>query len=431
MKRKIKKIIDIGLAHVFGAYTLNKVIAFLTSFLLVRILSKTEYGYFSSAFNTYSFFNIFTGLGMLSAELLYCTEERNYNEKRGIYRYTLLSGLVVDLILGIIICGYGVWGPVSIKETRVFISMFSLLLCFEYFSQYILCVFRTKKDNHNFSFLSMIISASYLLFGCGGAFIAGVYGAIIGRYIACSVVIVIGILRLGANKSDIFNNISIRVNLKKEIWDYSLKSGLSGFLNHVIYLIDVAMLSYIIADPDIIASYKFATLIPESMSFIPQAVIVTVLPYFISNMSNREWIKNNTKKLVLLMGVFNAFVTLSLICLAPFIIHVFGGEKYSDSVIYFRILSISYFFLATFRLFSTNLLAVFRKVSFNIIAAAITGIINIFLDYFMIVHFKAIGAAIATVLAVVIGSCISLPYLIHVINHERLGIDKTDNRRLL
>ena len=417
MKTKIKKIIDIGLAHVFGAYTLNKVIAFLTSFLLVRILSKTEYGYFSSAFNTYSFFNIFTGLGMLSAELLYCTEERNYN--------------VMPFRSPIPARHFPCWSPVSIKETRVFISMFSLLLCFEYFSQYILCVFRTKKDNHNFSFLSMIISASYLLFGCGGAFIAGVYGAIIGRYIACSVVIVIGILRLGANKSDIFNNISIRVNLKKEIWDYSLKSGLSGFLNHVIYLIDVAMLSYIIADPDIIASYKFATLIPESMSFIPQAVIVTVLPYFISNMSNREWIKNNTKKLVLLMGVFNAFVTLSLICLAPFIIHVFGGEKYSDSVIYFRILSISYFFLATFRLFSTNLLAVFRKVSFNIIAAAITGIINIFLDYFMIVHFKAIGAAIATVLAVVIGSCISLPYLIHVINHERLGIDKTDNRRLL
>ena len=417
----IRKLLDIGLAHVFGAYTLNKAVSFISCFLLVRILSKTDYGYFSSAFNTYSFFNIFTGLGMLSAELLFCTENRESNEKKAIYRYTLVTGLIVDLFLAIILASYGYWGPISMRHTRIYIIMFSMLLCFEYFTQYLLCVFRTKKDNKSFSALSLINSVSYMFFSCGGAFVAGVSGTIFGRYFACLIVIVIGIARLGKLRTEVFNHNSLNSKLKKEIWNYSIKSGTTSFLNRVIYLIDVELLSNLIANPDLVASYKFATLIPESISFIPQAVIVTVMPYFIGNINNTTWIRTNTKRIMFYMGIFNLLITSSLIVFAPIIIALFGGERYEDSIVYFRILSISYFFLATFRLFGTNLLAVFRKVTFNIIAATITGILNLILDYYFIINYQGIGAALATVFSVVIGSFITFPYLIYVINHNKLN----------
>lgn len=421
MKETIKRLYNIGLGHVFGAYTINKIIAFATNFVIVRLLSKNEYGFFSSAFNIYSFFNIFTGLGMLGAELLFCTEEREEKERRAIYRYTLLAGLVSNIILGIGIVAYGTFGPNSIPESRKYIIMFSGLLAIEYFAQFVLCYYRTKKNNKAFSWLSTLNSVTYFAFGGIGALILGVEGTIIGRYLAYIIVASVGIYYLRDNISDLFNRNRLDKKLKKDIWTYSLKNGASTFLNQVIYLIDVFLISTIIADSEIVASYKFATIIPESLSFIPQAIMVALIPYFVSNMRNNNWIKTSTRKLLLYTGTLNIVITVTLIISAPIVIQIAGGEKYADSLIYYRILSISYFFLATFRLMSTSLLSVFRKTTYNLFVAAITGILNILLDYIMISKYQAVGAAWATVLSVVIGSVLSFPYLMHIINSNKLG----------
>lgn len=426
MIKKIKRLIEIGLGHVFGAYTINKIIAFATNFVIVRILSKDDYGYFSSAFNIYCYFNIFTGLGMLSAELLFCTEDRDEIERRAIYKYTLLAGLLSNVVLGFIIFGYGAFGPNAIPESRKYIMMFSGLLAVEYIAQYMMCYFRTKKNNKVFSRLSSANSLLYLIFGGLGAFFFGVPGTISGRYLAYIIISLISIILLRQNKIDLFNKYTVQRGIKKEIWVYSLKNGATTFLNQIIYLIDVTLISTLIADPEVVASYKFATIVPESLSFIPQAIMVALIPYYVSNLGNQNWIKRNTTRLIVAMGIANAIITLLLIVTAPLVINILGSEKYSDSLVYYQILSLSYFFLATFRLMSTSLLSVFRKTTYNLVVAAVTGVLNIILDYVLIKNFQAIGAAWATVLSVIIGSVLSLPYLLYVINTNKLGRKKED-----
>ena len=96
IKKYLKKLKKIGFGQVFSAFAINKIIAFVTNFLIVRFLTKSDYGLFSSAFNIYSFFNVYTGLGMLSSELLFCTEKRSPIEKKAIYKYTLLCGFFAD-----------------------------------------------------------------------------------------------------------------------------------------------------------------------------------------------------------------------------------------------------------------------------------------------------------------------------------------------
>lgn len=415
IKEVIRKVLKIGLGHVFSAYAINKIIAFLTNMLIVRFMSKSEYGLFCSAFNIYTIFNIFTGLGMLSSELLFCTEARNIDEKKAIYKYTLVCGFLVDIAFGALMALYGLLDLASIKESSLLIVLFSGLLAIEYIMQYLLVYYRTKLDNKRFSYLSTINSASYLVFGSIGALWSGAIGTIIGRYFAMIITIIIGLLFLKGDFTDFINNKKIHISLKKEIWVYSIKMGVSSFLNQVIYLIDVALISFIIANSEIVASYKLATLIPEGLSFVPQAIIVTFIPYYVKNQKDNAWLKSNTKKLICSLAIINLLITILLLLFAPVIIQIIGGRQYSDSVYYFRVLSISYFFLSTFRLLSTNILAIFRKTSFNLIMAGITGVTNIILDIVLINKFQAMGAAWATVISVVVASALSFPYLLRLI----------------
>ena len=387
LSESIKKIWNMGLGHVFSAFTINKVIAFVTNILIVRFMTKSEYGLFSDAFNTYSFFNIFTGLGMLGSELLFFTEKRPETEKKAIYRYTLICGFITDIFLGLLMLVYAYSGFMPIKDTQPILIGFAGLLALEYVMQFFLIYFRTKLDNRRFSLLSVTNTASYLVFGVIGAYILGAFGTLIGRYFAMIVPVVLALLFLKGDYSDIKNHFILESKLKKDIWVYGVKNGLSSYLNHVIYLIDVAIISYIIADPEIVASYKLATLIPEGLNFVPHAIIVTIIPYFVKNKDNKKWVKQNVLKLFISMGIMNLAITILLVLTAPFLINMIGGEQYADSIIYFRILSLSYFFLGTFRLFSTNLLAIFRKTTYNLIVAAINGLLNVFLDFLLVSYF--------------------------------------------
>lgn len=66
---KIKWIIDKGVFHILGTNVVNKVLAFFTNILIVRFLTKSEYGIFGYANNIISFFLLASGLGMLSVEI--------------------------------------------------------------------------------------------------------------------------------------------------------------------------------------------------------------------------------------------------------------------------------------------------------------------------------------------------------------------------
>lgn len=118
------------------------------------------------------------------------------------------------------------------------------------------------------------------------------------------------------------------------------------------------------------------------------------------------------------MALFNFFVVGTLVIIAPWLINLLWGGEYLASIVPFRILCAAYFFLGTFRMFSTNILAALNRLNFNLALGIISGIFNIVMDYFMISRWADIGAAVATLLTVVLNSAISIPYLISVVTRN-------------
>ena len=70
----IQRVIREGALHIFSTTVLNKIIAMLTNIVIVRVLTKAEFGYFSYAYNIVMIVAAFSSLGMTNAVLQYGCE---------------------------------------------------------------------------------------------------------------------------------------------------------------------------------------------------------------------------------------------------------------------------------------------------------------------------------------------------------------------
>ena len=70
----LKKFKRTGFVHLFGSSVINNILAFVSSFILVRLIPKADYGVYANADNILGLFCIFEGFGMASTWLQYgCT----------------------------------------------------------------------------------------------------------------------------------------------------------------------------------------------------------------------------------------------------------------------------------------------------------------------------------------------------------------------
>ncbi|MEG1641031.1 MAG: polysaccharide biosynthesis C-terminal domain-containing protein, partial [Ruthenibacterium sp.] len=181
------------------------------------------------------------------------------------------------------------------------------------------------------------------------------------------------------------------------------------------------IIGLIAADGLSVASYKVATTIPNALAFIPSALITYVYPYFAEHREDKRWCMEKYKIILIAMGLFNLVVSIGLFVTAPWIIKLFFGANYMDAIASFRILSVSYFFSGTFRVISGNLLVTQRKLGFNLFVAIFSGIVNIVGDYILVLHYGSEGAAVATLIVVLLTSLLSTGYLFYVYKDEKRG----------
>ena len=164
LAEKIKKHFRAGLFHIFGSSVLNKVIGFLSSFILVRILTKAEYGTFTYAWNIYSIVLIFNSMGMDSA-ILQLTSERSGDEeyRKRISAYGARIGLTVNAILGAAILFIGLFAPLKIESARGLLIMLCALPPLQLITSIAAVNLRSARKNKEYSRLMIINSITGLV----------------------------------------------------------------------------------------------------------------------------------------------------------------------------------------------------------------------------------------------------------------------------
>ncbi|NFN94091.1 polysaccharide biosynthesis protein [Clostridium botulinum] len=413
---QLKKLNEKGLFHIFGTSIVNKILSFFTNIFVVNFLSKAEYGILGYSNNLLNIFLLFSGLGLTSAVLQFCSEKRDENEKTAIYKYGFIGGLLANLVICILLFIFSICAPINIEESREYISLLSFMPIIQYLFEYTTIILRTKRMNKQFALMQNLNVVLYFIFSMFGAYKFGIIGVIFGRYLAFILTFIVGCIKIKNIYKDFFNNNKLKKNLKKEIIKYSGICCASNSISQLLYLLDIFFIGLIIANEIIIAEYQVATLIPNALLFIPMNLMIFIYPYFAEKKDDKEWVKKTYFKLIKYLGIFNLLLGLMLFILAPIIIKILWGENYIGSLPCFRILSISFIISATFRIPAGNILAMMRKVRINLYISIVSGIANIILDIVLIKNLGSIGAAISTLSVVIVSSMIAVSYIITCLN---------------
>lgn len=400
-----------GFFHIFGSSTINKIIGFASTWVIVRIVSKAEYGVYSYSYNLYSFFLILSGLGIMSAFLQLGSETEDANKKNLLYRYSLKFGITVNVILAIIMALVGIFAPMSYENAGFLLFLMAGLPLVVFINELQLTRLRIDTRNVEYSKINTLNSVMIFAMSCVFAFLLKSPGLVLAAYVAHIVSIVIAYKEYGIGLT--IRGSTINKETRKSLLSIASISMLNNGLSKLMYLLDIFVLGQVVIDSSMIASYKIATNIPTALQFIPQAIMVFLYPYFARNKDNRQWLLKNYKRLMVLFGAFNLVVAVAMFVFAKPIILIFFGEQYLDAIVPFRILSCSYFFSATFRSIAGNLLITQRKLKFNLFVSVLACAMNTALNVIMIQSWESVGAAVATLITVVASGMISTGYLIY------------------
>lgn len=408
-----EKAVSTGFGHIFGANTINQVFAFASNFILIRVLSKGEYGIYSYAFNIYSFFALAIGFGMESACMQVCSEKMKASEDADRnMRFGILFGSGFNLILGVLIVLGAMFIPLPLAGVRKVLWLFALMPLVTSLFNLAQTYFRYHLMNAEYSKCSVLNTGLILIGSVAGAVFFQTPGLIIFREAAMLLTVFLAVWIYRFPLKRILTAARISVKEKLDMLKLAAISMLNIATGQLLYLIDVFLIGVLISDELIVASYKTATIVPNALLFIPTALVVYIYPYFAQNQDDKGWVRQKYFLVLKYFGIFNLMISLMLIILAPLIIRILFGAQYLDAVAAFRILSLSYFFSATFRKTTGNLLVTQRKLHVNFWIGVMEGVLNIVSNWFLIQYMGAVGAAVTTLVICIVSSAVSVGYFI-------------------
>ncbi len=211
----------------------------------------------------------------------------------------------------------------------------------------------------------------------------------------------------------------LRVRFRPEVWKNLLMKSYPfwfiGLFTLIYYRTDMVMLSLLRGDYET-GIYRAAFTLIEVSLFIPNIVISTTMPSM-----SRLWKEDRKTLEVLFKKSFQILLLIGLLGTAGYytlarigILFVFG-EKFLPSVPVLRILAFAVPFMFLNSLFGSYMNATGRELTFTKITG-FTALLNVALNYVLILNYGAEGAAVATVVSQGIASVLSLsiivPYLV-------------------
>ena len=409
----IDKLRKKGFADIVFSTGFNKLLTLITTSVIVRILTKDDYGNYSYALNIISIISIFSSIGLDSVMLQFASEQPidNREARNSIYKFCLLVGATVNLLFSIGTLIYAYIGPLKLEGARSAFVGLSCIYLFQFFYKIVTIYHRVQLQNKKYARTTNINSITFFAFSTVGAFALESFGVVIGRYISFLVAGLFGVI---ASKKEIIEVFKYKLPNRKrmgEMLKYGSLITITNAIAEILYFIDIFIIGLVVGQSDAVADYKVAMTIPFALNAIPGVIVTFIYPYFARNKDNITWIKRNYHKVLFLTTPFNLLVSLAGFVLAPIIVKTVFGTDYTNAVLCFRVLMISYFFSSSFRVISGNIIAMLRKVKVNLILDSITSVFNIIVDYVLVKNYGSIGAAVASLSVVCLAGILSSIYL--------------------
>ena len=379
-------------------------IAFSGSILYVRLLGKNDFGLYTFAFNIISLFLLFNGFGAASGILQYVSKAKSSAEQDEYLRFAFKSGSLFNLSMSLCILLYARFVTLPIPAAKPILlgmAFFPLgRLYIDVFQAYL----RAKQLNRLQAKFSILNNCILLLANLMGIVCFKLYGLIYFTYLGYLIMFIYSSWKFPLPKLFVRSTTSM-VKVRQFI-QYSLFNTLANAFSGLVFVLDLLIISYIVKDPQQLAIYRVATIIPFALTFIPGIAVNFYYPEIARNAHNPLKVRQLARWLSIRMFIFSGLISLGLVVCAKPLLAILFGPGYTASVLPFQILSFGYWIIATFRTINGNILAALGQARLNFYLTCIVLVVNVILTYLMVVNYSINGAAVAVVLIYMFSSLI-------------------------
>ena len=397
VKEKISTLWKAGALHITLGTFATKFVAFFGSIVVVRLLTKEEYGVMTYVENIYSYAYLFAGLGLSNAVLRYLVIAKDSIEQQQYFNYIIKNSVIRDIILmlflGLIsqIIGF----PDSYSSAKYLLPIIAMALPFQDLVSNDLFSIRAFFENKLYASLAFLSSVMLILGRVAGAYLGNVSEVFLSQVIINAAFSICCLRYIQKKFFCRGKNIALPKKKARRVNIYSLQYMITNGFWALFMLNDTFLLGLLLNDPDGLADYKVAYVLPGNISIFATAIGVFVSPYFIKNEKNKKWIRDKFKVIYPLTALIVGVVALTIGLLARPLITLMYGEKYINIVGLMRVLLVAAFFNSGLRYTTANLLASMGEIKYNMIVSAIGIGAQIVSDFIFIPRFGVVAVAIS------------------------------------
>ncbi|PNV67189.1 oligosaccharide flippase family protein [Enteroscipio rubneri] len=382
-----------------GAF-LTKVAAFLGSLILVRIMSKSEYGVLGYMENLYTYACLFAGYGLNNAVYRYLVLKETEAEKKGIFDYVVSQGTKFNIVYVAVLSLLAFLFPHSeeFSTAHLLLPLMLLALPLQFLSD--TCSFSLRGLFRNRAFAFTAVLTVVLVWGAkaAGATLSGLEGVAASWPIAYCVVAFVLLLYF---RNNIFSSVPAIAPEKEErrgIRSYSLQYMVTNSLWALFLQNDLLMISLLTGDASAVADYKVAFAIPSVIAILSSSVGIFVAPYFIKQENDKAWVWSNYKKTFIGTAVLVGGAAILVCLVAEPVVGFFYGEQYLNIVPLMNLLLVTAFVTNGLRYTTANLLAAMGKIRVNMFVSFSGMVCQIVLNFILIPLFGVYGAAYTSIM---------------------------------
>lgn len=398
--------------YVFIATVSARILSFTATFIAKKLINDVELGYVLYAISIMAFLIPLSGFGMQQSLLRFGARLKSVSEKKALFSHVFKKGLFISIVLSAILFLTSTFLTYKMPQAGYFLKLLSVLLITSFLLEIIKVQFRLEHNNKQFAYVEIFYNATLVI----SVFVLSYFFNDLGYALAIISTPLITFVWFFNRLKIRFKAVMTPVKIDLPFFKYGVFVSLANVATQLLFAVDILLIGAILSDSSMITAYKYVSLIPFSLLFLPSIMLTTDFVNLTERIYDREYIKNYSKNYMLLFLIFSIGIALVFYPFSDFILSLFD-VSYPQYKTAFLVLTGGVFGILIFRGLYGNLLSALGKAHVNYWIAVGALLINIPANYYLIPRYGLLGAAITSACLMWISSLTA--YVSFLILHKR------------
>ncbi len=369
----------------------SRLLSLLASWIALQFIDNTALGIVLFSYNIILFLLPLSGLGLSQSLIRFSALSKDAEDRNSVFLYVLKYGLLSSIGMILLVIISSLFIPLDFKDGHFYMIFLSFLIIPNFLLEIIKAQLRLNHDNKNFAYSDFLYSIIFVL----SITVLTYYLKEIGYIIA---------LLITPLLTSLFFIKKLKVNVKKikripelnfAFWKYGFFASLSNVITQLLFVIDILLIGYLIKDPEMITNYRYISLIPFSLLFLPRVFINTDFVTFTEKIYDKNYILEYIKSYMLLFLIISVSLIIGSYFFGSLVLRLLDDSFAIYGSIFF-ILMVGISGILILRGLFGNLLSSIGKANINYYIASGALLFNIISNYYLIPLYGIKGAAITS-----------------------------------